>query len=238
MSGLPLFGMFIDPLYLMILAPGFILAAWASFKVKGNFSKYKRVPAANGMTGAEVARAILRQNRLDDVKVEETRGALSDHYDPRDRTVRLSPDVYRLPSVASVAVAAHEVGHALQHAKDYAPLALRSAAVPIARLGSFAPWIIMIGGFLLHSIQAVYAGVFLFTGVVAFQLITLPVEFNASSRAKIQLQEMGLVSASDARGVNKVLSAAAMTYVAGALTAILTLLYYLLRLGILGGRDD
>lgn len=230
--------MFIDPMYFIIIAPGFLLATWASIKVKGNFSKYKRVRASNGMTGAEVAREILRRNHLDDVRVEATSGALSDHYDPRTRTVRLSEDVYRLPSVASVAVAAHEVGHALQHAKDYAPLALRSAAVPIARIGSWAPWIIMIGGFMLNMVEAVYLGIFLFTGVVAFQLITLPVEFNASSRAKVQLQELGLVTAADSKGVSKVLSAAAMTYVAGALTAILTLLYYLMRAGLLGGRSD
>jgi hypothetical protein len=146
--------------------------------------------------------------------------------------------VYRKPSVAAIAVAAHEVGHALQHAKAYAPLALRSAAVPIAQLGSYAPWIILIGGFILHSLSMVYLGVILFTAVVAFQIITLPVEFNASSRAKAELASLGLVTASDANGVSKVLSAAAMTYVAAALSAIMTLLYYLMRLGLLGGRDE
>ena len=235
---MPMFGLFIDPMYLVFLIPGFLLAGYATLKVKSNFAHFNRVRASGGMSGAQVAREILRRNNLHDVKVVETNGMLSDHYDPRSRTVRLSSDVYRNPSVAANAIAAHEVGHALQHAKEYAPLVLRNAAVPLARLGSWAPWIIMIGGFVLHSLQLVYAGVILFTAVVAFQIITLPVEFNASSRAKEQLSNWGLVSRSDARGVSKVLSAAAMTYVAGALTAILTLLYYLMRLGFLGGRDD
>jgi Zn-dependent membrane protease YugP len=229
---------FIDPIYFVIIAPGLLLSLWASLKVKSNFAHYSRVRVSNGMTGASVAREILRRNNLHDVRVLETNGMLSDHYDPRTRTVKLSSEVYRNPSVASVAVAAHEVGHALQHARHYAPLGLRTAAVPMAQIGSWAPWIIMIGGFWLHMTSLVYVGVLLFTGVVAFQIITLPVELNASTRAKAQLQKLGLVAAGDTRGVNKVLSAAAMTYVAAALTAILTLLYYLLRLGLLGGRDD
>jgi len=228
----------IDPIYFVIIAPGLLLSLWATLKVKSNFAHFSRVRASNGLTGASVAREILRRNNLHDVQVRETSGMLSDHYDPRTRTVNLSSDVYRNPSVASVAVAAHEVGHALQHAKKYAPLGLRTAAVPVAQLGSWAPWIIMIGGIWLQMTPLIYAGVILFTGVVAFQIITLPVEFNASTRARAQLADLGLVAASDTRGVNRVLSAAAMTYVAAALTAILTLLYYLLRLGLLGGRDD
>jgi Zn-dependent membrane protease YugP len=227
-----------DPMYFLIIAPGFLLSLWATFKVKGNFAHYSRVRSANGMSGAEVAREILRKNNLHDVRIKETNGMLSDHYDPRTRTVNLSSDVYHNPSVASVAVAAHEVGHALQHAKEYAPLALRSAAVPVARIGSWAPWIILFGGMWFHSPSLVYIGVLLFAGTVAFQLITLPVEFNASSRAKAELSHLGLVTASDSRGVERVLSAAAMTYVAAAITAILTLLYYLIRLGLIGGRDD
>ena len=235
---MPIFGMFIDPMYLVFMVPGFLLATWATLKVKSNFAHYSRVLSSSGMSGAEVAREILRKNNLHDVRVVETNGMLSDHYDPRTRTVRLSSDVYRKASVAAVAVAAHEVGHALQHAKAYAPLTLRSAAVPLAQIGSYAPWIIMIGGFVIHSLQMVYLGVILFTAVVAFQIITLPVEFNASSRAKEQLAALGLVNSSDAKGVSKVLSAAAMTYVAGALSAIMTLLYYLMRLGLLGSRDE
>ena len=233
---MPLFGLYIDPMYFVVLAPGLALAAWASFKVRSTFARYSERRARSGLTGAGAARAILREAGLHNVGVVETRGALSDHYDPRTRTVNLSPEVYRRPSVAAVAVAAHEVGHALQHAERYAPLALRTAAVPLARVGSFAPWLILIGGFLLGILELVYAGVILFAGVVAFQLITLPVELDASRRARARLAGLGLVSADDERGVKKVLGAAAMTYVAGALTAILTLLYYLMRLGLLGGR--
>lgn len=235
---MPLFGLLIDPLYLFMLIPGFLLAGWASLKVKSTFARYSQIPSSRRLSGAETARRILRSNGIHDVHVEETQGMLSDHYDPRSKVVRLSPEVYRQPSVASMAVAAHEVGHALQHAKGYAPLVLRSAAVPLAQLGSYAPWIIMIGGFLLHVLELVYVGVALFSVTVLFQLITLPVEFNASSRAKVQLAQMGLVSNADANGVSKVLSAAAMTYVAAAVTAIMTLLYYLLRLGLIGGRDE
>ncbi len=233
---MPMFGLFIDPMYIMFLLPGFLLAGWATLKVKANFAHYSQIRSSGGLTGAETAREILRRNNIHNVNVQETSGWLSDHYDPSKRVVRLSPEVYRSTSVAAVAIAAHEVGHALQHANNYAPLALRSAAVPAARIGSYAPWIILIGGFVLQSLSLVYIGVVLFAATVVFQLITLPVEFNASSRAKEQLSTLGIVSARDAAGVNKVLSAAAMTYVAAAVTAILTLLYYLMRLGLLGGR--
>jgi len=225
-------------MYLMFLLPGFLLAAWATFKVKSNFAYYSRVRSSRGITGADAAREILRRNNIFDVQVVETNGMLTDHYDPSTRVVRLSPEVYRTPSVAAVAIAAHEVGHALQHAKHYAPLRLRSAAVPAARIGSYAPWLIIIGGFFLHSLQLVYVGVILFSATVLFQLITLPVEFNASSRAKEQLARLNLVSGAEAKGVNSVLSAAAMTYVAAALSAVLTLLYFLMRLGLLGGRRN
>jgi Zn-dependent membrane protease YugP len=230
--------MIFDPMYFIIIAPGFLLAAWASLKVRSTFARYSEQPTRGRLTGAQVAHEILRRNGIIDVKIEETSGMLSDHYDPRHRVLRLSPNVYRSTSVAAVAVAAHEVGHAIQHAKDYAPLALRSAAVPLAQIGSWAPWIIMIGGFGLHMTSLVYLGVILFTGVVLFQVVTLPVEFDASRRAKEQLLSLGLVTASESGGVKSVLSAAAMTYVAGALTAVLTLLYYLLRFGLLGGRRD
>ncbi|MBW2536128.1 MAG: zinc metallopeptidase [Deltaproteobacteria bacterium] len=227
--------MYMDPLYLGVMIVSMILAGWATAKVKGNFARFSRVRAATGMTGAQVAREILRRNNLPDVDVVETRGMLSDHYDPRTRTVRLSPEVYRVPSVAAVAVAAHETGHALQHATRYAPLALRSAAVPIARLGSYAPWLIIIGGFWLNMLSLIYAGVILFAGVVAFQLVTLPVELNASTRARAQLERLRLVSTTDSAGVRKVLNAAAMTYVAAAATAVLQLLYFV---SLLGGRRD
>ncbi len=229
---------FFDPLYFVFLAPGLLLAGWAAIKVKGNFNRYSRVRAASGMTGAQVAREILRRNNIHGVAVEQSEGMLTDHYDPRTRVVRLSPKVYGQPSVASVAIAAHEVGHAIQHATNYAPLGLRSAAVPLASVGSWAPWILMVLGAWFGMVGLIYLGIVLFCGVIAFQLITLPVEFNASTRARAQLQELGLVSAGDAEGVRRVLSAAAMTYVAAAVTAILTLLYYLFRLGIIGGGSD
>ncbi len=229
-----LFGLYIDPTYLIVMIPGFLLAAWATFRVKATFAKYSRVRSSSGLTGAQVAREILRRNGLSDVQVKEVAGRLSDHYDPRTKIVRLSPDVYHEPSVAAVAVAAHETGHAIQHARNYAPLSLRSASVPLAQIGSYAPWIIMVGGFMLQMTALVYVGVILFAGVVVFQLVTLPVEFNASSRAKEQLRSMGLVSGPDARGVSKVLSAAAMTYVAGAITALLQLFYFL---SLLSRRD-
>lgn len=229
-------GMYFDPLYFVILGPGMLLALWATIKVKATFARYSRARVSSGKTGAQVALEILRRNNLHDVQVVETAGMLSDHYDPRSRTVRLSPDVFRRDSVAAVAVAAHEVGHALQHAREYAPLALRSAAVPIAKLGSFLPWILIAVGMWMQAMTWVYAGIILFSGVVFFQLVTLPVEFNASTRARAQLADLGLISERDAVGVKKVLSAAAMTYVAGAITAVLTLLYFLLRSGLLGGR--
>jgi len=235
---MPLFGLFIDPLYIAILAPALILSAYASFKVRSTFAKYSREPVHSGMSGADVARAILRKNGIMNVRVETSQGAFSDHYDPGEKVVRLSPDVYQGRSVASVAVAAHEVGHVLQDAHEYAPMVLRSAAVPIARFGSSMSWIFIIGGFLLQFIQLAYIGVILFLGVVLFQLVTLPVEFNASSRAKETLLSTGLVDQAQAAGVSKVLNAAAMTYVAAALSAVLTLLYFLIRLGLLGGRDD
>jgi Zn-dependent membrane protease YugP len=235
---MPLFGMFIDPFYMIVMIPGMLLASWASFKVKAAFARYSSVRSLQGYTGAATAAAILKSSGIYDVAIEETQGMLSDHYDPRTRTVRLSPRVYREPSIASMAIAAHEVGHALQHANKYAPLALRSAAVPMARLGSYAPWIILAGGFLIHSLSLIYLGVILFSATVVFQLITLPVEFNASSRAKQKLTELGMVTSQEADGVSAVLNAAAMTYVAAAASAVMTLLYYLFRLGILGGSDD
>jgi hypothetical protein len=227
-----------DPMYFLIAGPGILLSIWAAIKVKGTFARYRGVRAARGRTGAEVAREILNRNNLHDVRVVETQGMLSDHYDPRKRTVSLSPEVYRAPSVAAIAIAAHEVGHALQHARGYAPLALRSAAVPMASVGSWASFIMVPVGLWLGMMSLVYVGIFLFAGVVAFQIITLPVELNASRRAGEELQRHGLATAGEADGVRSVLSAAAMTYVAAVISSLLTLLYFLLRAGVLGGRRD
>jgi Zn-dependent membrane protease YugP len=227
----------LDPLYWMMMIPVFILSAVSSFRVKSTFSKYSKKGTTSGFTGAEAAREILRTNGLSNVQVVETSGFLSDHYDPTKRVVRLSPDVYNSNSISAIGVAAHETGHALQHAKSYGPLVLRNTFVPIASFGSNFAWIAIIGGMFLGMFGLVKAGIVLFSAVVAFQLITLPVEFNASSRAKEILAARGMVSSAELAGVNKVLSAAAMTYVAAAASSIMTLLYFLLRSGILGGDD-
>lgn len=228
----------IDPLYWMIMIPVFLLSLFATFKVKSTFAKYSRVPTNSGITGAEAAAQILRRNGLTDVSVVETSGFLSDHYDPRTREVRLSPEVFRGSTLAAVGVAAHETGHAVQHANSYAPLVLRNAMVPVANIGSSLSWIIIILGFIIGALGLVKIGIILFSAVVLFQVITLPVEFNATYRAKAMLASYGLVSHNELQGVSRVLSAAAMTYVAAAASAVATLLYFLIRAGILGGRDE
>ncbi len=229
--------MFFDPIYFLFVGPPLVLSMWAAFKVKSTFHRYNQVPAASHASGAEVARELLLRHGLN-MPVEEFPGELSDHYDPRVRKLRLSSDVYRGRSLGAIGVAAHEAGHAIQHATGYRPLQLRHSMAPIAQFGSSA-WIwIMMAGFLLGSLGLVKIGILLFVGVVAFQIVTLPVELNASSRAKQLVYETGFVTDSERSGVSKVLSAAAMTYVAAALTSIATLLYYLMRAGLLGGRSD
>jgi uncharacterized protein len=228
----------IDPLYWMMMIPVLILSLVSSLKVKSTFNKYSRVASASGLTGAEVAMQILRRNGLTNVSVTETGGFLSDHYDPSKRVVRLSPGVFRSNSIAAIGVAAHETGHAVQHAKAYSPLVLRNTMVPVANIGSSLSWIIIIAGFIFGALGLVKVGIVLFSVVVIFQLITLPVEFNASSRAKAMLASYGLVSPAELQGVSRVLSAAAMTYVAAAASSVMTLLYFLIRAGLLGGRDD
>ncbi|PKL35329.1 MAG: hypothetical protein CVV44_21180 [Spirochaetae bacterium HGW-Spirochaetae-1] len=227
----------IDPLYWMIMAPVLILSLLASYRVKSTFKKYSRSFVRSGVTGAQAARRILDRHGLSSVNVVETGGFLSDHYDPARKVVRLSPEVYRGSSVAAIGVAAHETGHALQHKEAYSPLMLRNMMVPVASVGSNFAWIIIIAGLLLSFTGLVKIGIALFSVVVLFQIITLPVEFNASSRAKQILAAEGLVSSAELSGVNSVLSAAAMTYVAATASAIATLLYFLMRAGFLGGDD-
>ena len=220
---------FFDPLYIIISLPALALGLWAQMKVKSAFNKYSRVPAGRGTSGAQVARRILDANGLGHVNVEETRGFLSDHYDPRSRTLRLSPQVYQSNSVAAVGVAAHEAGHALQHSTNYAPLTLRSAIVPGVQIGSWlGPIIFIIGMFLGPGLGFMVSllGLILFAAVAVFTLVTLPVEFNASTRAKEVLVAQGFVGQQEMQGVNAVLNAAALTYVAAAIQAITTLLYY------------
>ena len=234
-------GMWFDPMYLwMVMGPALLLAGGTALLVKLRFSRYEKVPTRSGLSGAEVAQEIVRRQGLSGtVRIERHEGFLSDHYDPTSRVVRLSPKVYHGRSVAAAAVAAHEVGHAIQHAKAYGPMALRHASVPAASLGSNLSYILIIVGYLMNSFNLAFAGVLLFGVVVLFQLITIPVELNASSRAKVLLLEYGLVTVPEERDVARVLSAAALTYVAALVVSLLQLVYFLIRLGILGGsRND
>lgn len=229
--------MFFDPLYLMIMAPTMLLSFWASMKVKSQFNKYSKKAA--GMTGAQAAAEVLRAGGVTDVRIERVGGFLSDHYDPTKKVLRLSPEVYDNHSIAAVGVGAHEAGHAIQHKQAYAMLSLRSALVPVASIGSNMSWIILMAGFFLQMQGLIIAGVVLFSAVVAFQLITLPVEFDASARAKQLLWETGVISYREERsGVAAVLNAAAWTYVAAAVSAVATLIYFLIRSGLIGGSDD
>ncbi len=227
---------FFDPLYLILALPGLLLGLWAQARVKGTFNKYSKVRTTRGATGAEIARYLLDQQGLQDVRIEESQGFLSDHYDPRTRVLRLSPDVYRQPSVAAAGVAAHEMGHAMQHAIGYTPLKIRSAIVPAVQFGSSLAPILFIIGFLLNFTSLAWLGVILFAAAVVFSLVTLPVEFDASKRAKTLLSGSGILSLQEAQGVGKVLNAAALTYVAAAVAAIGQLLYYVLLLT--GGRRN
>lgn len=203
--------------------------------LRNTYATWHKRPATSGLSGAETARAILDANGLGGVRVEAVPGTLSDHYDPKERVVRLSEANYRSPSVAAVAVAAHEVGHAIQHAKAYAPLQWRSALVPIASIGAnFAPWII-IGGVVIGALGLVQIGVVLFAAAVLFQLVTLPVEFDASARARTQLEALGITTAADRAGAMSVLNAAALTYVAAAAASVAYLLYYVTAF--MGGND-
>ena len=226
--------MFFDPMYLLYLAPGLILTLWAQFKVKRAYSRYSEVRSSSGMTGAQVARAILDRYVGRDIPVEVTGGVLSDHYDPSARVLRLSEAVYHGRSIAAAGIAAHEAGHAMQHKSAYGPLVLRQTMAPVAIWGSNLSWIFIVVGSLV-SMTVAWIGVALFAVAVVFSVVTLPVEFNASRRAKEVLPQLGLVSTADAKGTNAVLNAAAMTYVAAAATAILQLVYFLTRMG--GSRD-
>ena len=219
-------------LWLLLALPGLLLGLWAQYKVKSAFSKYSKIKNSRGMTGAEAARAMLDHYGLYDIRIEETKGALSDHYDPRNKVLRLSPDVGRSPSIAAVGVAAHEAGHALQDAKNYGPLKLRSAIVPAVQFGSWLGPLLFMGGFLLQTFVGRFGfnialvGLVLFAITAVFTFITLPVEFDASKRAKKELVAMNILGQQEMVGVNKTLNAAALTYVAAAVAAIGQVLYY------------
>ena len=210
-------------MYFIYLAIIILIPIYAQMKVKSTYKKYSQVSASSGMTGAETARAILDQNGLYNVRIEETHGVLSDHYDPRDKTVRLSTDNYYGHSVAGIAVAAHEVGHAIQDKEGYAFLRVRHALVPVANLGSNLSWILILIGMLAHISGLLLAGIVFMAAAVLFQVVTLPVEFNASSRAMNQIVSLGVIRNDEERETRKVLNAAAMTYVAAALVAVLEL---------------
>ena len=227
--------MYIDPYYLMLVIPATIFALYAQNRVQGTFNKFLQVRNIRGYTGAEIAREILNSNGLYDVKVEMIGGHLSDHYDPRVKVVRLSSEVYSGTSVASVGVAAHETGHAIQHQMSYFPLVLRNSILPVANIGSMAAIPLAILGFIVGIEPLINLGIILFSAVVAFQLVTLPVEFNASSRALEILETRSLLSRDELNPTKKVLNAAALTYVASAAVGVANLL----RLVLLSrSRDD
>ncbi len=229
---------YFDPLYFIIIAPGLLLSLWASWKTKSNFTRYSRVPSARGLSGAQAARQLLDGAGIGDVKIVTNRGLLSDHYNLLTKTLALSKDVHESSSVAAIGVACHEAGHAIQHAQNYGPLWLRSTLVPTAKFGSSIGYLVMLLGLFLSSVNMVLVGALLFSAVLLFQIVTLPVEFDASARAKRLAFEHGIVSSREQEGMNKVLNAAALTYVAAVISTLLTLLYFLLRSGILGGRRD
>jgi len=216
---------FFDPTMLMVV-PALIFALWAQSRVQSTYQKYSRIRAANGLTGREMARSIMNRNGVTDVAVEEVQGVLSDHYDPRAKVVRLSSLNFRESSLAAIAVGAHEVGHVLQHAQGYFPLAIRSAVAPVANIGSMMAFPLFMIGFIFHNPSISWLmdlGILFFTGAVLFQVVTLPVEFNASKRALAQLSDSGALAPDEVAGAKKVLDAAALTYVAAAAMAALQL---------------
>lgn len=219
---------FFDPLYFLFLAPAIILALWAQSRVQSAYAAGLQIPSR--FSGAQAAREVLDSVGLYHVRIEQVGGHLTDHYDPRAKVLRLSPDVYHGFTAASIGIAAHEAGHAIQDAKNYLPLMVRNAAVPLANFGSGFSWILIFAG-LFFSYTLVWVGIAAFSAVVFFQLINLPVEFDASARAKERLVTLGLVSSQAQPYVKKVLGAAAMTYVAGTLQSVLTLLYLIFRFG-------
>lgn len=235
---------FFDPIYWVVIGAGILLSLWASVRVKGTFAKYSKIRSRSGLTGAQVAERILRENDIHGVRIEPIAGKLTDHYDPRSRTLRLSEPVYGSGSLSALGVAAHEVGHAIQHSRGYAMLKFRSWWVPVANLGSGISMFVLIGAMLLGGVQTAFGttlawvGIGLFATATIFTLVTLPVEFDASRRALASLESGGIMPPEELAGARKVLSAAGMTYVAAFITSLLMLLYWAFRLGLLGGRRD
>ncbi len=229
--------LFWDPT-MIILIPAVLVTFYAQMSINSAYNKYSQIPSRRGMTGADVARYILNKNGLYDIPVELTGGHLSDHYDPRTRVVRLSSGVYHGTSLASLGVAAHEVGHAVQHDTGYMPLYIRNTVIPVTQFGSYAAMPLFLIGLLMSSESLISFGILLFSAIVFFQLVTLPVEFNASRRAVATLGSEGILDADELDGTKKVLRAAAMTYLAAALMAVLELLRLVVLSGMMGGNDD
>jgi uncharacterized protein len=233
-----------DPIYFAFIAPALLLSLWASFRTRSAFKKYSQVRTMRGLTGAQAAKAMLDRAGIYDVRVVPTHGMLTDHYNPTDKTLALSEGVYASNSVAAVGVACHEAGHAIQHAEGYKPMWLRSVLVPTANIGSSIGYIVMmVGLFMVYAgsklgPEIVLLGAALFSLVLLFQIVTLPVEFDASARAKRMAVENGIVFAQEREGFDRVLNAAALTYVAAVVSTLMTLLYFLFRAGLLGGRRD
>jgi uncharacterized protein len=230
---------FFDPLYYLIAIPGIVLMFWAQFRVRRAYGKYSKVRNYRNITGAQAARALLDAGDLRDIPVERTGGELSDHYDPASRVLRLSESVYGVPSVAALGIAAHEVGHAYQHADaTYWPMKLRAPLLPVANIGSnLGIWMVIIGS-MISVYDLIMLGIVMFTAAVAFTILTLPIELNASNRARTLLTANGLVSPVELDGASAVLNAAAWTYVASMVQSILTLLYLVLRFTGIGRSDD
>ncbi|MGE0757192.1 MAG: zinc metallopeptidase [Pirellulaceae bacterium] len=231
--------MWFDPMYIwMVMLPGLAISGLASWLTHAAFQRYSKVPSSRGYTGAQAAQILLDRAGIHDVQIVPAHGFLSDHYNPATKQLALSEGVFHSNSVAAVGVATHEAGHAIQHAHGYFPLWVRSALVPVANIGSMFSYIVIVAGVAMQLPGLSLVGVLLFSTVVLFQIVTLPVEFDASARAKRLVVEAGIVRPDERVGVDRVLNAAAMTYVAAVITSLLTLLYYLLRSGLLGNRRD
>jgi hypothetical protein len=229
---------FFDPTYILfVLIPGMIISGGASLLVRAAFSKYSKVRTRRGFTGAQAAKVLLDNAGIHDVEIVATQGHLSDHYNPQSKQLALSTDVFSSTSVAAVGIACHEAGHAIQHAEGYGPLGLRSALVPMAGMGSSIGYAVMAIGLFIHPFL-VGVGALIFSGVLLFQLVTLPVEFDATARAKRLVLEAGIIDPDERVGMDRTLNAAALTYVAAVITTLLTLVYYLMRSGLLGGRNN
>jgi Zn-dependent membrane protease YugP len=231
--------MFFDPMYLCFMIPAIALMGFASWYVRHAYNKWSQVRASSGLTGHQAAQRLISTGNLYGVQVQGTGGELSDHYDPRNKTLFLSPGVANSPSVAAVAISAHELGHALQDAEEYFPMRIRSMLVPAVNIGSNLGWILILIGLVLRMTEVAWIGVAVFSAGALFALATLPVEFNASARAKQLLYQTGIIQTEEEqRGVNQVLNAAALTYVAGLITAVMQLLYYVFLVGGMGRRRD